>query len=231
MNLYPADLAEWFECPTKKRDSGRRGEADVQHVGQVVGNAVHQAVTGQAVEVKDYIEYDEVTRDYRELHMHTLQINENLIPIIGPMNIARREVSLNRIVRVGDDEIDVRGKLDLVTGEDDEGYDGVYDLKITKQWPGAAWVQVAAYAWLVAVTDDLRPEPHRAGIIWSQRGGEWRTEVVTRDLEEMIAPGFQAIRTVAQWLVSDEIPRIPSARACASCTLVECPLRFDVENQ
>lgn len=191
-------------------------------VGAVIGTRCHAGITGHdGGKPPDYIEYDKVTRSHRELGPHTERLrkaaSDRLHARFEPLEY---EKPLEMRLAFMGGTVVVSGKADVHVQDLQTEQTGIIDLKFSKEAPQSDWLQVSIYAWLA---NELGIG--FAGILWAERGGEWRCEDFVRPAPDLIHAGWIAVSQICKWAVAqEEIPRIPSRLACSTCSL-DCPVR------
>ena len=208
----------WLECGAREewRLTSPTDSRAVVSVAAEYGRAVHAAVTGQAHEPAQYVDFDHVTPTRRAMRRQIVEGVENAERAIANHSICpvAAEEELSAAVLTPNGLIKVTGHIDLVSETDASGVVDIIDLKTGRMDPVKVWPQLAVYAWLA---NEHFWKLRDIIVVSVPRGQTARhVEVLTKRASDMVDYGRQIIQRVTAPQV-----RQPGLH-CFSCPAAFC---------
>ena len=217
MRLNASAAPQWLQCARRadfdQRDTFREPEGQPVHL--VLGNLVHQQITGVGDDMPRLIRYDRLTPSERELHRQVADMVTMVRRVLAQgYTVLDTERRFELEVVIGEVLVVVVGKPDLIAQRGD-GRRVFLDLKTGALTPRGALAQMAIYAWAgIESGHDLA----EVTIIHCPRGGrDW--EPITRPAKELAAEAMPIIRHVAR---SAEVPLPGPGIHCEKCRNFSC---------
>lgn len=219
----------WMTCSARQEaiEEQQRDPQRPMHVGALVGNRVHAAVTGHMFDEPARVQYDEVTQTASEASRQSKAYSEEIKDFLAAESaqIIETEIPLAHSFSVGEVEVQVKGTVDMLLRHHQKNVDVLCDVKVGKMAPDAAIVQIAVYCLLWA---HVRPEHEiiHAAVLWRKRGGEGLQYRKSKPFGDMLILGEDVVRRMAR-IASDGASPTPSRDACATCPKTDCPARME----
>ena len=255
-DLHASKVSTFVKCPHRAaseyfygRDIKKRREKE-RHVGAMVGDLVHNHLTGHEPTTSYRVQYDEHTRSSKEAVFHAGILTGKIEAFLkrNQMEIVDSELELRYKLNFADKfHIDVVGSIDAIV-RNHHGEHILLDLKSGSTPPETVFIQLACYALLVRhyinSMGDQTPEHLKnikyIGYIFASR----KRNVITRPDEGLDAKfrafdyyhsmGNEYIRnaltTINQYNeVRHKVLYSPSLMNCYACTIESCA--FNINNQ
>ena len=194
--LRPSSAKNWYSCShMAAHHAAYPPDTKYQHVGAVVGDRVHARITGHTYEEPQFIEFDEITRNQREIDREVDNIVEAVEKEMVKHKLVpeEKEISLETTIAVGQVEIKVQGALDAFCRSQEDQRFYIVDIKTGKVRPGKAFLQLALYAWLWEHCRSDKPAGF-AGYLYVSRGKHNYPETVFRAVSDLLPIAEDAIR-------------------------------------
>ena len=232
-SLHASQVTRWLACPHRaKREAGMTGDRD-KHVGAVIGDRVHGAITGHEASVPERIVYDDITPTAEALTKQSRKMAGETHYVIRErlkMEVVDSEKPMQMALRTSKDRVvHLQGRIDLIMKDEASGLHHLVDIKTGRRKPDAVWAQLAIYAYMhsYCYRDD---RIDRATVIWVRRkkGVAGLIEVEGQDInDDFRAEGRRLAYAAASLVAVDAGHRkTPSYINCHDCPVTECSLRY-----
>lgn len=221
----------WMECSARQQaiEEKQRDPNNPMHVGALVGNRVHSAVTGHTFDEPARVQYDEATQTAAEAGRQSTAYAKEITDFLAEeqAHIVETEIPLSHSFLVGDVEVQVKGSVDMLLHHKDKDLFSLCDIKVGKVAPDSAIIQLAIYCLLWHF---VRPEQKIsvANVIWRQRGkaSDGLKCRSSRPFDDMLILGQDVVRRMAR-IATDGVSPTPSRSACATCPKTDCAARME----
>lgn len=233
VSIRASQVPEWADCQARagfhlQRPGPLPGRPNV---GQVVGNYVHQNITGQAFEPPRFVEWDEATRNEREMSRQVQNLTKLATQELerASRRVILREVEMKREMDEPPVLLEVTGHIDGVL-ELPNGDLSSLELKTGKNPPRTSWLQSGVYAWIwmhhTVSPDGAVPVPFfSCTVLWLDRKNE--RAVFQERLAADIVPLARATLAGIARAMSAGYSYNPSSLSCSTCLHTECAVRYE----
>ena len=223
--ISPSSMARVLECPRKAKLSENINDTQAFPIGMHVGNLVHAAITGHKYEQPSRLAMDKITPTMRDAKIQAQFMIDRAEDFLANYKIIDKEVPVAREIDAWSDTWRVEGTIDLILERYQDSITVLCDLKTGHRRPSGVWPQLAAYAFAHGRGINA---PRRCAVLWIPRQRHRLNDLLPeweeRDYEAMYFAGQDMASAAAVGLSLSH--SVPSQRACTSCTVEDCYVRW-----
>ena len=225
--LHPSKMPDWLACSERAAyEEQKQLSQDIPRDGipvrQVVGNAVHAAVSGVDYHLPARIEFDATTRTIGEMERQVASMAGTVVAEIERQGLVFEAVeqAMTRNYRIGDILLRVTGRVDLRCS-DPEGTTVIVDIKTGVSPPARVWPQMSIYGLQERVECDL-------AVLWVQRpkgAAQPKAPIFVRKSASLLKDAAAGYLRMRAYFQKHGTTPSPSAMTCRDCPVEGCEVR------
>ena len=235
--LRASQIKHWLNCPQRAvYDSitPHNPRTDETKVGAVVGELVHQRITGHVPSEPRSITFDAQTPNEDQMERQIINMTKKIEYWLekNEMEILEKELKCKAKLAIKNLSVELEGSIDAICYSRPEKTGYLIDFK-TGAYMDSWYIQLAVYAYLLSKTSDDKGAISRVGYVYCPRRPRltlMSDKISTRfwDFNDMAKHGRDyAIKAVRYATGMDSAHYNPSQSNCAYCRNTTCEMRYE----
>ena len=218
-----------LECPVRAEHEAEQPKTEHRpHVGRVIGDKVHNAITGHDYKEPLLVTYDQYTTNPLQMQKQAGNC-ARLIQDWFEENEYEIVETEYRVEAVVDGRFEATGSIDILARHQN-GDMALIDIKTGAYEPAKSWTQLAVYAVLLEARGTY--EIKTVIVLWAQRHeltSFFGLYVDKKPVSELVKYGRKILHHLTKTL--DMPVEKPSKQTCGHCEVKDCIARYKPERE